>query len=55
MEDERRCAPPYIHGAVGNVGGAHVDWCIVEISRDKPIRRSLDGYAYIHRTRVIIT
>ena len=30
-DDERRYALPYIHGAVGNVGGAHVDWCIVEI------------------------
>ena len=24
-------------------------------ARDKPIRRSLDGYAYNHRTRVIIS
>ena len=38
----------------GNVCGAHVDWCIVEIFQcaqaralDKPIRQSLDGVAYM--------
>jgi hypothetical protein len=40
---------------MGNVGGANVDWCIVEIFRDKPVRRSLDGYAYNHRIRVILS
>ena len=31
MEDGRCSALPYIHGAVGNVGGAHVDRCIAEM------------------------
>ena len=33
-------------------GRAHVDWYIV--NDFKPIKRILDGYAYNHRTRVII-
>ena len=47
LEDERRCAPPYINGAVGNVGGAHVDFqCTRAHSRGqankaKPRRNSL--------------
>ena len=50
LEDERRCAPPYINGAVGNVGGAHVDFqCSTHehTHGDKPIRQSLDGVAYM--------
>ena len=44
------CVPLYTQGALGNVGGTHVDCYIAKIvtpvrARDKPIRRSLNGYA----------
>ena len=36
----QRCyAPHYVHGAVGNVGGAHVDWCeLLSYYRNKMIK-----------------
>jgi len=43
----------YMHNALGNVGGAHVEWYIVENvqcmqvrTRNKHIRWSLDSVAY---------
>ena len=37
LETYRKCSTPlqplprYIHGTLGNVGGANVDWCIAEM------------------------